>query len=767
MHKTLGALVLAIFAAVGAFSPASVPSAAASSANPKVVIVVGATHSATPTYRTYADEVYAEAIKYTTNVVKVYSPKATWTKVKAAVSGASIVVYFGHGNGWPSPYTYDPNYTTKDGFGLNADLNADGKLSDYENKYYGEPSIRTLNFAPNAVVLLFHLCYASGNSEPGNPAPTKTVAKQRADNYTAAFIRGGARAVIADGHSHSPYYISSLFTTHQTIDQLWRGAPDYHHHVFSFASTRNAGYTIAMDPDTTTGGYYRSLGGKLTLNTADVTGASYAPTNTDPTSFSVPGNASVNAETALWQDSALSVPATPATLPAGTRLHLVTDVPPTASTGRVFEVTGVDDASINGYVLAAALKPRDSTPPRFWEVDAPGPFSPDGDNRQDTMDIPGRLSEAGRWQLTVTTGDGAVVGSASGPAPDPDWRFDAVWAPTALSVPDGTYSWKLDAWDSWNNGPSTKTGTVVIDTVPPVLAGVAAADTAAATFSPNGDGKADSISVGFSTNEAGYVDASVRNSGGLVRSLSVVTPVGDGKVTWDGTDPSGDVVADGVYTLRMAPRDLAGNVGSAVSRQVAVYTALSAVAGSPSVFYPQDGDGLGKYAKLSFVLTRQATVTWQITDAGGTVAMTRYQDQSLPAGTYSFLWYGKDPAGTLLPVGAYRSVVSATDGVLAITQTATTEMNAFAIRSSDVTPTRYQQITIVATSGEGLSTTPLVRVYQPGVTSWSVAMTRVTGRTYKATIKLKASDTGTVTFRVSGYDTNGQYQASSLKLPLG
>ena len=93
-------------------------------------------------------------------------------KVKAAVNGASIVVYLGHGNGWPSPYTYDPNYTTKDGFGLNYDINGDGKLTDYENKYYGEPSIRTLTPAPNAVVLLFHLCYASGNSEPGSADPS-------------------------------------------------------------------------------------------------------------------------------------------------------------------------------------------------------------------------------------------------------------------------------------------------------------------------------------------------------------------------------------------------------------------------------------------------------------------------------------------------------------------------------------------------------------------------------------------------------------------
>ena len=75
---------------------------------------------------------------------------------------------------------------------------------DYNNKYYGEPSIRTLDFAPNAVVLLFHLCYASGNSEPGEPAPTfARRARPRVDNYGSAFLAAGASAVIADGHGHS------------------------------------------------------------------------------------------------------------------------------------------------------------------------------------------------------------------------------------------------------------------------------------------------------------------------------------------------------------------------------------------------------------------------------------------------------------------------------------------------------------------------------------------------------------------------------------
>ena len=170
MRKTVVALAVALLAGLGVFAPAGVPVAHAAS-GVKVAIIVGATHSTTPRYRDDANEIYAEAIKYSDNVVKVYSPKATASKVKAAVNGASIVVYLGHGNGWPSPYTYDPNYTTKDGFGLNRYLNGDGKTTDYENKYYGEPWIRDLNFAPNAVVLLFHL----SATRPATPSPATPI----------------------------------------------------------------------------------------------------------------------------------------------------------------------------------------------------------------------------------------------------------------------------------------------------------------------------------------------------------------------------------------------------------------------------------------------------------------------------------------------------------------------------------------------------------------------------------------------------------------
>ena len=268
MRKSALAILVALAAVLGVCGPV----AAAQTSTAKIVIIVGAD---TPQYLDDANELYAEAIRHTPNVIRVYSPSATWSAVKSATTGANIVIYLGHGNGWPSPYTYDPNYTTKDGFGLNSSAaGTHGNL-----KYYGEPSIRTLDLAPNAIVFLHHLCYASGNSEPGRAAPSLTTAKQRVDNYGAAFLAAGASAVIADGHSHTGYYLRALFTTAQPLDQLWRGAPNYHNHEIPFTPTRSTGKAI-LDPDTggsSPAGFYRSIVGNLGVMSHAVIGIKPPP----------------------------------------------------------------------------------------------------------------------------------------------------------------------------------------------------------------------------------------------------------------------------------------------------------------------------------------------------------------------------------------------------------------------------------------------------------------------------------------------------------
>ncbi|HEY4227673.1 MAG TPA: hypothetical protein VGM49_04990, partial [Candidatus Limnocylindrales bacterium] len=168
--------------------------AEAVAASPKVVIVVGATESTTASYRSDADTIAAEALKYTPNVIKIYSPNATWALVSAAAQNASIFIYLGHGYGYPSPYRPVLSPTVQDGMGLNTTAG----VSDSDKTYYGETSIANdIRFAKNAIVLLNHLCYSAGSSETGDPEPSLAVARERVDNFASGFIKAGARAVIA------------------------------------------------------------------------------------------------------------------------------------------------------------------------------------------------------------------------------------------------------------------------------------------------------------------------------------------------------------------------------------------------------------------------------------------------------------------------------------------------------------------------------------------------------------------------------------------
>ncbi|HYK96046.1 MAG TPA: hypothetical protein VE011_09310 [Candidatus Dormibacteraeota bacterium] len=234
----------------------------------KVVIIVGPTEGDTSTYRADGDLFYKEAIKYTPNVVKVYSPNATWAAVSAAMQGASIVVFLGHGAGFPNPYTTSLKATSEDGFGLNASANN----GDSNAAYYGEAYIRSsVHLAPNAVVIFNHACYAPGAAS-GVPDPTLVQARQRIDNYASGFLAAGAAAVFATDYYGAQSYIDALFTTRQTLDSLWRHTSDAQGHFFSFASTRTPGTTDEADPTTTSSGpaYHRSLSGRIGTITTDV-----------------------------------------------------------------------------------------------------------------------------------------------------------------------------------------------------------------------------------------------------------------------------------------------------------------------------------------------------------------------------------------------------------------------------------------------------------------------------------------------------------------
>jgi hypothetical protein len=257
---------------IGTLLIAGLMAPAVSAASPatgvaKVVVIVGPAGAATDRYRSEARAAASLARRYTKDVTEIYSPDATWPAVKAALQGASLVIYMGHGNGWPSPYRDEPYPVTQNGFGLNPSSNGD----DWTHQYFGESKIAGgVRLARNAVVLLNHLCYASGNSEPGLVEGTLETAKLRVDNFAAGFVKAGASAVVAEAYSSPNHMVRAVLRGNGSIESAWRKAPSANGHSFGFESVRSPGYVAEMDPERTSSGFSRSIVLKAGLASADV-----------------------------------------------------------------------------------------------------------------------------------------------------------------------------------------------------------------------------------------------------------------------------------------------------------------------------------------------------------------------------------------------------------------------------------------------------------------------------------------------------------------
>jgi len=187
----------------------------------KVVIIVGPVGAGTTGYRADADVTATAAAAAGATVVKVYSPTATWANVKAAVNGANIVVYFGHGNGFPNPYT-TVEYTDRvNGWGLNRTTSGgDGDDGYSTMAYCGEKALLgtltpsdgatqqtyckpgPITPAPGWVMIYAEACYAPGASQSWEPRATEAIALAHAKNYSYPALKLGASAYFATDMYH-------------------------------------------------------------------------------------------------------------------------------------------------------------------------------------------------------------------------------------------------------------------------------------------------------------------------------------------------------------------------------------------------------------------------------------------------------------------------------------------------------------------------------------------------------------------------------------
>lgn len=239
----------------------------------KAVVIVGPSGDSTSFFLDIGAKLADQAQEAGMEVSRIFHPRATAERVLKDIQGANLVVYLGHGNGWPSPYAPFQE-RTKNGFGLNP---VEGG-SQTNHVYRGANWIRqNVDLAPNAVAILIGACYSSGNGEPGMPVPSQDVAKQRVDNFASGLLGAGAGAVFAFGWEQRANIPALLANSNKTVDEIfmtrsngspsgWVGWSDKY-----LESERTGGATIYLDPHSSYG-YYRAVTGNLQLTAAEFRG---------------------------------------------------------------------------------------------------------------------------------------------------------------------------------------------------------------------------------------------------------------------------------------------------------------------------------------------------------------------------------------------------------------------------------------------------------------------------------------------------------------
>ncbi|HYM52843.1 MAG TPA: hypothetical protein VEW45_05075, partial [Candidatus Dormibacteraeota bacterium] len=216
-------------------------------AAPKVVIIVGPTGAQTASYRSTGDAIAATAVAAGATVVKVYSPNATWANVRAAVNGANIIVYLGHGNGYPNPYGSTELTDRTNGWGLNrTTTNGDSDNWSTTMVYCGEKALLGtltssdgaaqrqyctggINPAPGFVMIYNKACYAPGAGEGFDVKATESVAYQRVRHFSYPVLKKGASAYFATdvGNGASGLVDLILRNPTMTYGDVARNAPGY------------------------------------------------------------------------------------------------------------------------------------------------------------------------------------------------------------------------------------------------------------------------------------------------------------------------------------------------------------------------------------------------------------------------------------------------------------------------------------------------------------------------------------------------------------
>jgi hypothetical protein len=287
-------------------------------------------------------------------------------------------------------------------------------------------------------------------------------------------------------------------------------------------------------------------------------------------------------------------------------------------------------------------------------IGLPKLYSPDASGKLGgPIRFSARLSSAETWTVTVTASTGQVAAKGTGFGTLVDWTWSSAGAAP------GRYVWTIEA------GPDVRPARGVVGkaTVPPppppptptLLTELTLSPPA---ISPNGDGFADSTTISYTLSAKASVTATITDASGAAAATLFTAQRQSARR--QSFPYSGEALADGNYVLTIdALADDGREVRSEAS--LTVDRTLSAVTASPSPLSP------GGSLSVTFNLAKPAQVTVTVNSADKQVAVL-FQGQLEP-GSQSYSWDGT-AAGAQVEAGTYAAVVTATDDIATITQSA-------------------------------------------------------------------------------------------------
>jgi len=193
-------------------------------------------------------------------------------------------------------------------------------------------------------------------------------------------------------------------------------------------------------------------------------------------------------------------------------------------------------------------------------------ISPDNNGFRDNIRLSYRTSEDGYSVIQIVSAVGEkIIDSLPVKAISKEVVNEDIWPGSreASGVPDGRYKCKLLLKDEAGN-EAEYYQEFDVDLTPPVFNSLI---TSNLSFSPNGDGKKDSVNISFEVSE--YVNClsgeviGASDADGTLKMLSIEASGSQYVAIWDGTGKNGIVLPDNSYRLKLTAQDRAGNYGVA------------------------------------------------------------------------------------------------------------------------------------------------------------------------------------------------------------